>query len=82
MADTNALLLLSIVHCVFHLNSVCGRREKGKGKGEFECARARGAREGERKGTSSFPFSLAGPARSRAPKSPLPLLTPSTQAIV
>ena len=73
MADTNALLLLSIVHCVFHLNNVRGRRKKGKGKGEYGRARARGAREGERKGTSSFPFSLssflpfslAGPARSR-----------------
>ena len=29
---------------------------------------------------SSFPFSLARPKRSRAPKFPLPLLTPATQA--
>ena len=31
--------------------SLRGRREKGKGKGEFGRVRARGVRKGERKGT-------------------------------
>ena len=55
----------------------------GKGRGR-ELGRETAREEGGRNGTRSFPFSLARPTRSRAPKFPLPLplLTPATQANV
>ena len=53
----------------------------GKGRGR-ELGRETAREEGGRRGTRSFPFFLARPTRSRAPKFPLPLLTPATQANV
>ena len=55
--------------------SLHGRRSKGNGKGISALDHARGRRE-----EGSFPFSLVRSTRSRAPKFPLPLLTPATQA--
>ena len=61
--------------------SLRSRCSKGKGKGIRARDRARWRREegGGRRGCH-FIISLVPPTRSRAPKFPLPLLTPATQA--
>ena len=59
-------------------DSLRGRCSKGKGKGIRARDHAQGKRE-EGEG-EPVPFSVARLTRSRAPKFPLPLLTPATQA--
>ena len=56
--------------------SLRGRRSKGEGKGIRTRDRARGRREEGK----SFHYFPRAPTHSRAPKFPLPLLTPATQA--
>ena len=59
-----------------YLACVAGVR-KGRGR---ELGRSTTREGGGRREEGSFPFSLVRSTRSRAPKFPLPLLTPATQA--